>query len=61
MTFRDKLIAGDVTIRDIDDFIDTWHASSQNCPLHEFLGLSQEEYAEWLKDSASLTKLCQSA
>jgi hypothetical protein len=39
---------------EIDDFIDKWHegADSQigNLPLHEYLGLTHDEYEVWVLD-----------
>lgn len=32
----------------IDDRIDEWHRSNSKQPLHEFLGMSAEEYAAWV-------------
>lgn len=39
------------TIKDsgIDDKIDEWHKSDSNLPLHEFLGMTEEEYAKWVE------------
>jgi len=37
-----------VSLDDIDDYIDNWHEGNSNKELHEFLGLTKEEYAIWL-------------
>lgn len=42
--FMDELVAGNVEIEDLDDFIDAWHENSSNLHLHTFLGLSE---ADW--------------
>lgn len=44
--FMDELVAGNVTVDDIDDFIDAWHdnPSNHNIPLHTFLGMSWEDW-----------------
>ena len=39
---------------DIDDFIDQWHNNPGHLPLHEFLGMTREEYAAWIADASSL-------
>ena len=35
-------------LEDIDDRIDAWHRGNSKQPLHEFLGMSEEEYAAWV-------------
>ncbi len=35
----------------LDDLIDEWHESPEDgTSLHEFLGMTWEEYAIWVKD-----------
>lgn len=48
-TFVDLCLAGNVLLEEIDDFIDQWHASSAEIELHEYLGMTKEEYALWLR------------
>ena len=45
-----------VTKDNIDDLIDQWHESDpeDKTPLHEFLGMTQEEYSKWV-DTDELT------
>lgn len=31
-----------------DDYVDAWHDSDSALPLHEYLGMTQEEYARVL-------------
>lgn len=31
------------------DLIDAWHAGASPLPLHEYLGMSWDEYAQWLE------------
>ncbi|MGE0225213.1 MAG: hypothetical protein AB7F35_16430 [Acetobacteraceae bacterium] len=44
---------GRATADDIDDFIDEWHedddAQARDIPLHDYLGLSVEEYGLWVQ------------
>src|SRR5271157_1134939 len=47
-------VHGNASVDDIDDFIDVWHQGGTGVPLHEFLGLSQEEYAQWVEQPDSL-------
>jgi len=35
--------------KDIHDLIDEWHDGNDPRPLHEFLGMTWEEYARWLR------------
>lgn len=49
--FAEMLARGEVAQDDIDRFVQTWHAGGHpGLELHEFLGLSKEQYAAWLKD-----------
>lgn len=34
-----------------DDYVDEWHDSDSALPLHEYLGMTQEEYARVLTSS----------
>jgi hypothetical protein len=49
-SFFEKYLTGEALANDIDDYIDAWHEGSENQPLHEFLGMSEQEYALWLPD-----------
>lgn len=53
--FIDELMAGNVTPDDLDDFVDEWHATpSSSVPLHEFLGLSLNEWGVVFREPAAL-------
>jgi hypothetical protein len=41
---------------DIDDRIDEWHRSNSKQPLHEFLGVAEEEYAAWVVNGSTPSK-----
>jgi hypothetical protein len=58
-TFFDLFMHGQATRDDMDDFIDAWHDSgdAERCPLTEFLGMTEEEYAVWLMDTRTLPEL----
>ena len=46
MNFRKRFIYGLCSFDAIDDEVETWHESKEyECKLHEFLGLTDEEYA----------------
>jgi len=38
----------------IDDEIDAWHDSTYPGPLHEYLGMSWEEYTAWLEKRSTI-------
>lgn len=45
MKFLDLVIRGGVTEQDFEDYVEAWHEGDSDEPLHEFLGLTREEYA----------------
>ena len=47
--FLDLLIAGKVSPNQIDDFVDRWHAAHGGRELHDYLGMTSEEYSLWLR------------
>jgi hypothetical protein len=56
-TFIAKALSGEIVEPDeeIDDFIDVWHETpNQAMALHDFLGMSWEEYALWAEKPAFL-------
>ena len=52
--FMGLALNGRVVSDEIDDFVAAWHASDDPQPLHEFLGMSWEEYQLWVSDPAYL-------
>lgn len=38
-----------VTEENIDELIETWHNGDSKQPLHEFLGLTFEQYSHWVQ------------
>jgi hypothetical protein len=51
-TFIDDVLAGRAQVEDIHDYIDRWHEAPADSPaaameLHEFLGMSWDEYRQW--------------
>ncbi|MGD0820238.1 MAG: hypothetical protein ABSA71_05785 [Desulfomonilia bacterium] len=47
-TFIELCISGNALMEEIDDFIEEWHKSSNSKEIHEFLGMSLEEYSSWV-------------
>ncbi|WP_107316338.1 hypothetical protein [Achromobacter xylosoxidans] len=46
--FIQKCISGDVLENEIDDFVDAWHeGDGEGLELHEYLGMTWEEYSIW--------------
>jgi len=51
-TFADDLRAGWTETGKVDDYIDRWHDQPENgIPLHDFLGLTRDEYARFVERS----------
>jgi len=50
-TFMELLRRGKVSSSDIDNFIDIWHESNSELTLHEFLGMTEREYKQWVETS----------
>jgi hypothetical protein len=40
-------ILSDMNREELDDLVDKWHDSDTKMSLHEYLGMSREEYAVW--------------
>src|SRR6266850_6353241 len=53
-TFVERYMRGEVLSEDIDDYVDCWHNNSGGKLLHEFLGMSEDEYSLWLRDPDAL-------
>ncbi|PZU96024.1 MAG: hypothetical protein DCE90_11395 [Pseudanabaena sp.] len=49
-SFIEKCINGDASLDEIDNYIDEWHDSDSDMSLelHEFLGMTWEEYSLWV-------------
>ncbi|HVC61326.1 MAG TPA: hypothetical protein VND19_13305 [Acetobacteraceae bacterium] len=56
--FFELFCSGKVTADEIDDFVGRWHADlepwAKDMPLHEYLGLTDEEYGVWVCDPYAL-------
>ncbi|MDX9625921.1 hypothetical protein [Pseudomonas fragariae (ex Marin et al. 2024)] len=57
MTFMDKSLTGEVL--DIEQFIADWHEgrAGAGMELHAYLGMTWEEYRQWLEAPATLPAL----
>jgi hypothetical protein len=47
-TFMERYLAGEARDDEIDDYVDAWHTTPGGQELHEFLGMSKDEYGLWL-------------
>jgi len=47
-SFIELCSMGEALLEEIDDYIDLWNESSQKAELHEFLGMTWEEYSAWV-------------
>ena len=48
MNFVDLCLGGDVLEDEVDDFVENWHEDENSTQeLHEYLGMSWEEYSVW--------------
>jgi hypothetical protein len=54
-SFIELCLTGDIVMDEIDDFVERWHEdASVTQPIHEFLGMTKEEYALWVEQPGSL-------
>ncbi|RFP16625.1 hypothetical protein D0T25_18390 [Duganella sp. BJB488] len=56
-SFIEKCLAHEATPEDIDDYIELWHQNPGDQPLHEYLGMTRNEYALWIVNAAILPTL----
>jgi DNA-directed RNA polymerase specialized sigma subunit len=57
LTFTQACIAGRADPAQIDDWIENRHTQPTELELHEYLGLSLDEYGQWLTAPACLPEL----
>ncbi|GJI99070.1 hypothetical protein RugamoR57_57880 [Duganella caerulea] len=55
--FIEKCLLREASPEDIDDFIELWHQNPGKQSLHEYLGMTRNEYALWIANSAILPTL----
>lgn len=44
MNFKEKVLAGQADEETFDDLVDEWHTGDSSLELHEYLGLTWQEY-----------------
>lgn len=52
--FIEQCLLREARPEDIDDFIDQWHENPGEQPLHDFLGMTRNEYALWIANATIL-------
>jgi hypothetical protein len=57
MTFVEACWAGEAFADEIDNWIERWHNESRDKPLHEFLGLTIEQYERWINNPRELQSI----
>ena len=55
--FMEMYLSGEALPDEIDDFVDSWHESDSDLSIHEFLGMTREEYLSWVKDPNVLPRI----
>jgi hypothetical protein len=52
--FIDDCIHGRALVDDVDDYVDRWHETESDAPLHDYLGMSESEYSLWVAEASAL-------
>ena len=48
MTFIEDAVKGKAIAKDIEKYIDMWHELPENIDFYEFMGLTEDEYGDYL-------------
>lgn len=56
-TFAEQYRLGAVDENEIDDFIDVWHNSEEDISIFDFLGLTEDQYAEFVQGEFDFKEL----
>jgi len=59
-TFIEKCVNQMAHPEEIDDYIDSWHDGHVETGLHEFLGLTENEYASWIEHKKTIAEIIES-
>ena len=52
--FKQLLDDQEVSTDQIDDYIEEWHSSYDSCDVHEYLGMTVDEYSKFVRDPDTL-------
>jgi hypothetical protein len=53
-TYVEAVLDGSALAIEIDDWVDAWHSGNDHLELHEFLGMTWDEYRLWTEKPTSL-------
>jgi len=56
-SFISQCLAGQASAEQIDDYVDRWRDASTDQPLHEYLGMSWDEYRCWVEQPDMLNAI----
>lgn len=56
ISFTEALQQGLVDYDDINDYIKKWHEGPYTCSVSEFLGMTKQQYLDWLKGQTTYLK-----
>ena len=48
--FITMCLSGEAHPEEIDEFVNQWHDSGSDLPIHEYLGMTRDEYLSWVRD-----------
>ncbi|MFZ2725139.1 MAG: hypothetical protein WAX77_02690 [Methylococcaceae bacterium] len=59
MDFMSRCLSGDAFLNEIDEYVEQWHlgVAGENQELHEFLGMTWEEYSLWATQPSLLNAI----
>jgi hypothetical protein len=55
--YLDLAVVGQASLDDVDDFVAEWHVGFSGEPLHEYLGMTWDEYVLWVKHPSALASI----
>lgn len=55
--FIDLVVVGEASIDDVDDYVEKWHQGDSEEDLHDYLGLTWNEYIEWVAHNSYLQEI----
>jgi hypothetical protein len=53
-SFMMLALRGDILAEEIEDFIEAWHVANVDQEIHEYLGMTFDEYSLWVADPDSI-------
>lgn len=57
MNFLEACVAGEEIPDKVDDWIERWHTGGSDKELHEWLGMTWEEYGNWVSAPGCLAHI----